>query len=235
MTSGEDLLEVKAGYEAWAAHYDQVENATRDLDALVVRRLLGDSRAEDVLEIGCGTGKNTVFLVERFARVTALDFSGAMLEQARAKLGPDAARFIQHDILQPWPLETARFDLATCNLILEHIEDLRPVYREAARVLRPAGRFLLCEIHPYRQLRGAQAQYSEPSSDAGVPIRAYRHSVSEYATRGLEAGFRIAHVGEWCREGSEIPRLLSLLFERGAVSDSNAQSRSGASQTRLDQ
>ena len=93
-----DGMDVEPGYDAWAATYDSMENPTRDLDAVVLRAELGPISAGTVLELGCGTGKNTAWLAERFAQVTALDFSARMLEIARRKLRADGITFLRHDV-----------------------------------------------------------------------------------------------------------------------------------------
>lgn len=208
-----DGVNVEAGYDEWARSYDFMQNPIRDLDATAIREVLGAISAEAVLELGCGTGKNTGWLAERFAQVTALDVSAGMLEKAKHKAKSTNIEFLQHDIQKPWPLDDGRFDLVTCNLILEHIANLQPIYQEAVRILRPGGRLFLCEIHPYRQLRGGQAQYLSESGDT-VLIRAYTHSLAEYINEGLASGLTILRVGEWHGEDDETPRLLSVLFGR---------------------
>ncbi len=209
----QESADARSGYDAWARNYDSVENATRDLDATVIRKMVEGVSGDTALEIGCGTGKNTGWLAERFGNVTAVDLSQGMLDVASGKLQAANIRFLQHDICEPWPFGDARFDLVTCNLILEHIADLRPIYREAARVLRPQGHLFICEFHPYRQLRGGQAQY--PSNDGGCTrIRAYLHAVADYINEGLAAGLTLKHTGEWHADHDELPRLMSVLFRR---------------------
>ena len=100
-----------------------------------------------------------------------------------------------------------------CNLILEHVDDVGPIYREAARALRSGGSLFVCEIHPYRQIRGGQAQIRSECGDAR-PICAYIHSLSEYVNEGLAAGLSVRNIGEWHGGRDDTPRLLSLLFER---------------------
>ena len=204
---------VRSGYDVWSKSYDSDANRTRELDAKVVRDVLGTRSAEAVLEVGCGTGKNTGWLAERFGQVTGIDFSPGMLAVARRKLQAPGITLLEHDVLQPWPFDAGAFDLVTCNLILEHIGDLGPVYREAARTLRPGGCLFLCEIHPYRQIGGGQAQIRSGSGDA-APIRAYLHSLAEYVNDGLAAGLTVLRIGEWRDDRDDTPRLLSVLFER---------------------
>ena len=126
----EQDLSAEAAYQRWAAVYDSMENATRDLDAAVLRRVLEGIEAREVVELGCGTGKNTLWLAERFAHLTALDLSEAMLAKARARCPSDKVRFLRHDLREPLPLPDASADLATIDLVLEHLPEVAPLLGE---------------------------------------------------------------------------------------------------------
>jgi len=208
---------VARAYDRWAAQYDRDRNATRDLDAEVVRRTPLRVEGRRVLELGCGTGKNSVWLAERARELVALDFSAGMLEVARGRVRAPNVRFVEHDIRAPWPIATGEADVVVGNLVLEHVEDLAPVFAEAARVLAAGGQLFLCELHPYRQLRGGQAHFTDDATRETVPVTAYLHGTSEYVNGALAAGFVLRELGEWLEpdapEGSP-PRLLSLLFDR---------------------
>ncbi|MFL5575283.1 MAG: class I SAM-dependent methyltransferase [Gemmatimonadaceae bacterium] len=215
--------DVARAYDRWAASYDADRNATRDLDAEVVRRAPLAVAGRDVLEIGCGTGKNTAWLAERARGVVALDFSPGMLARARERVSRLEARgvahrvsFLHHDVREPWPVPGAAVDVVVGNLVLEHVEALAPVFAEVARVLRPGGQLLLCELHPERQRRGAQAHFTDAATGGTVHVTAHRHTVSEYVNGGIAAGLTLRHLGEWLEAGAPDgapPRLLSLLFE----------------------
>jgi ubiquinone/menaquinone biosynthesis C-methylase UbiE len=203
-------VDVKTGYDAWARNYDDMKNATRDLDATALRQTLASLSANHVLELGCGTGKNTAWLAEQFGHVTAVDFSAGMLNVARQKTTAKNVAFYQYDISKPWPAESRTFDLVTCNLVLEHVADLHFIYKEVDRVLRPGGQLFLCELHPYRQLKGGQAQYLSKAGDS-VPIATYVHSLAEFINGALAVDLVVSHVREWHAPSDEFPRLLSLL------------------------
>lgn len=210
---------VAEAYDRWSAQYDDDRNPTRDLDALVVRATPLHLAGHLVLEFGCGTGKNTGWLAERSAFVTALDFSEGMLNRARRNVTNRNVRFVQHDIRVRWPVSDASIDVVIGNLVLEHVEHLGPVFGEAARALHTGGRLLLCELHPYRQWRGGQAHFTDAANGETVHVPAYTHSVSEYVNTAVAHGFRLLVLGEWRDAGADDsapPRLLSLLFEREA-------------------
>jgi len=208
---------VAGAYDRWAASYDEDKNATRDLDALVMRRVPLVLENRDVLELGCGTGKNTTFLAEHARKVLAMDFSEAMIARAHQRLTTSNVKFILHDVRELWPVESATVDVVVANLILEHVHDLAPVFFEASRVLRHGGNFFICELHPYRQLHGVQAHFTDAATGETVNVTAHVHTVSEFVNGGIQAGFTLRELGEWTEEQAVAeapPRLISFLFER---------------------
>ena len=209
--------DVAHAYDRWAASYDLDKNATRDLDAIVVRKAPLDLTNRDVLELGCGTGKNTVWLAEHARHVIAMDFSLAMIARAHERLRTSNVKFVRHDVRELWPVGAASVDVVVGNLILEHVHDLAPVFFESARVLRPGGQLFVCELHPYRQLLGGQAHFTDASTGETVKVEAYDHTVSEFVNGGVGAGLQLRELGEWLEDGAPAdapPRLISLLFDR---------------------
>ncbi len=204
-------------YDRWAVSYDRQENRTRDLDGVILRAHGPDVRARRVLELGCGTGKNTAHLAERAEHVTALDLSEGMLAVARARITAPHVHFVRHDLRVRWPVADAAMDVVIGNLVLEHLEDLTPIFTEAARVLRADGTLYLSELHPMRQWLGAQAHFTDAGSGAVVHVPAFRHTVAEYVNGGLAAGFTVRGIGEWREDEAPPeapPRLLTVRFTR---------------------
>jgi ubiquinone/menaquinone biosynthesis C-methylase UbiE len=209
--------EVAEAYDRWSRRYDDDHNATRDLDARVVRQSPLHLSGARVLELGCGTGKNSAWLATHARELVALDFSPGMLDVAQRRVRAAHVRFVEHDITRPWPVDSGSWDVVVGNLVLEHVRDLAPIYAEAARVLRPGGQLFLCELHPYRQLRGGQAHFEDAETKQIVPVTAFEHSVSEYVNGGLAAGLTLRALGEHLEESAPadaVPRLVSVLFER---------------------
>lgn len=211
---------VRDAYETWAATYDAQNNPTRDLAAAVVREELLPLDGMRVLEFGCGTGLTTAHLAVHAACVAAFDLSPSMLELARDRVSGDRVHFFEHDLTRPWPLDacpgdSTAFDVVVGTLVLEHVDDLAFVYRQIARALRPGGHVVLCEYHPFRQIRGGQAEFSHPTEDRTVKVDSYRHTVSDYLNPALDAGLRLVRVREdhdSDAEPSDPPRLLTLQF-----------------------
>jgi malonyl-CoA O-methyltransferase len=183
-------------YDRWAAQYDADANDTRDLNAEVLRKQTFIEGDDAVLELGCGTGLNTEWLAEQAGQVVATDVSEEMLAHARERLNTDSVSLQALDVTEPWPFEAGRFDAVVATLVLEHVEALGPVFREARRVLRDGGTFYLAELHPYRQFGGTQAHFVDEATGETVVIDAFTHPVSEYVNAGVEAGFDVREMGE---------------------------------------
>jgi ubiquinone/menaquinone biosynthesis C-methylase UbiE len=106
-------------------------------------RLMGF--AGDVLEIAAGTGVVTRELDRALAassRIVATDLNAPMLEVAAARLTSPRVTWRQADALS-LPFEDAAFDAAVCQFGVMFYPDPLAGHREAARVLRPAGRYVL--------------------------------------------------------------------------------------------
>ena len=206
-------MNVQQAYSEWASTYDSDRNLTRDLDQTVTREALQDLRPTSVLEIGCGTGKNTALLARIATNVLALDFSEAMIQQARSKSSFDNVTFTLTDINEPWPCPDSSVDLITCNLVLEHVEDLSFVFAEAARVLNHGGRFFINELHPFRQYQGVQAHFRRNQAVTEIP--AFVHHISDFLQAAAEAKLSLIKLQECWHDGDEgkPPRLISLTFE----------------------
>ena len=205
--------DARTAYDRWAAQYDTDANATRDLNAEVLRRQTFLTPDDTVLEVGCGTGLNTEWLAAQAGAVTATDVSNEMLAQAQTRLAGTDVTLSALDITERWPFEDHRFDAVVATLVLEHVEDLVPVFQKARRVLRDGGTFYLAELHPYRQFGGTQAHFEDEATGETVVIDAHTHPVSEFVNTAIEAGFAVRQMGEWQADGDDRPRLLSIQLE----------------------
>lgn len=207
---------VAGAYDRWAPGYDTDPNATRDLAEAVLRAAVPEPDGLDVLEIGCGTGLRTLWLAERARSVLALDLSEGMLEVARARVRSPRVDFRRHDLTEPWPAADASFDLVVDALVLEHLPDLAFVFREAARVLRPGGRMVLCELHPARQRAGRQAEFTTSEGEV-ERVPAFLHDEEEYLDAARAAGLEVEAAADHLDPAAPpdaLPRLLSLRLRR---------------------
>ena len=84
---------IAAAYDRWAETYDTDPNRTRELAAEVLRGVGLPIAERDLVEIGCGTGRNTEWLATQAANITALDFSERMLRQAATRIEDPISAF----------------------------------------------------------------------------------------------------------------------------------------------
>lgn len=206
-------MNVQQAYNAWSETYDTVENKTRDLEARALREIISGENLE-ILEIGCGTGKNTEFLQTKAKHLIGADFSAEMLEKAKSKITAENVEFRQLDLRENWNFTENSFDLITCSLALEHIENIDFVFSEANRVLRPKGRFYFGELHPFKQYQGSKARFE---TGGGVfELECFVHHVSEFFAAAKNNGFECIALKEWFDndDKTQIPRLLTMVLEK---------------------
>jgi ubiquinone/menaquinone biosynthesis C-methylase UbiE len=205
-------MNIQDAYNEWSTIYDSNINRTRDLDAEVTRRTLKGRHFSSILEIGCGTGKNTEFLAEIGDAVLAFDFSEMMLAKARQKVTASHVRFAWADITQPWNCESDSIDLIACNLVLEHIEDLDHIFTQAERTLRSGGWFLINELHPFKQYGGTKARFERGENIIEVDV--FIHHISEFIHAAEKNGLKLLKLDEVWHEddAGKPPRLISFVF-----------------------
>lgn len=207
-------MNIQKAYDTWSSVYDSDENRTRDLDRIVTQRTLENSCYKSILEIGCGTGKNTHFLSQVGEIVHAIDFSDGMISLAREKLKSNNVTFTLADLTRPWHCDNASMDLVVCNLVLEHIENLAFIFSEAFRVLTDDGHFFVCELHPFRQYQGTQANFQ--TTHGTMEIQAFVHHISDFLDTAKSSEFRLEEFKEWWHETDQNkpPRLASFMFKK---------------------
>lgn len=207
-------MSIEKAYNSWAEQYDTNENKTRDLDAKASIETLSRYKFQCVLELGCGTGKNTGWLLNRAERVIGLDFSQEMLSLAKEKITDSRVEFKRADLNKEWEVENQFADLVTSSLTLEHIADLNPIFHQANQKLSGNGIFFISELHPFKQYSGSKAKFV---TETGVEeLKVFTHHISDYVTSAENNDFKLLEINEWFDENSEkeIPRLVSFVFRK---------------------
>lgn len=204
-------MSIEKAYNQWSSQYDTNKNRTRDMDKKVTRHVLTDLEFNSVLELGCGTGKNTEWLQSRASNILAVDFSEEMLNIAKSKISYSKVIFQKADITKIWDWTVEKYDLITCNLILEHIKDLEFIFNQAFSKLESGGYFFISELHPFKQYNGTKARFE--SGDGLIELETFTHHISEYLNAAHAASFQLKKLNEWFDEDRNTPpRLLNLLF-----------------------
>jgi ubiquinone/menaquinone biosynthesis C-methylase UbiE len=180
--------DVDAGYAQWAEDYDDPGNDTIALEEPVVHDLLERLPAGPVLDAACGTGRHAAFLSDRGRDVIGVDASEAMLARARAKL-PDAD--FRRGELTALPLAGREVAGAVCALALSHMPEIGPALTELARVLRPGGRLVVSNPHPFATaILGWRAVFVDPEGQRSM-IPEYPHLHGDYIAAFRDAGLTV--------------------------------------------
>jgi len=120
--------------------FDVLPKITRALESFKKRGY------EKVLDLGCGTGKHSIFLAQKGFDVYATDMSRTGIEIAKTKagaLGLTNIHFKQHDMIRI-PFTDRFFDAVICIWSIYHgtPDRIQETANEIRRVLKPGGMFL---------------------------------------------------------------------------------------------
>ncbi len=205
-------MDTEQAYDIWADQYDSNLNKTRDLEAFALQYTLKEIDFKHVLEIGCGTGKNTEWLVRKATQITAVDLSEKMLAKAKEKNDSDKVEFHQADITRQWHFVNKDYDLITFSLVLEHIEDLEETFRKAS--IAASAYVYVGELHPFKQYTGTKARFD--TENGQQVVQCYNHHVSDFIRTAKNNNFEVVDVNEYFADDdrSAIPRILTILFKK---------------------
>jgi ubiquinone/menaquinone biosynthesis C-methylase UbiE len=197
---------VEAAYDGWADWYeDYLAHDGYRVAAESLLELLGPGNGS-CLDYGCGVGHQLPSIESLGWTAFGFDLSRDMLRRASSRCArlavADAARF---------PFGDHCFDAVTTSLTHTDVDDVAPVFAEAARVLRPGGRFATVAVHPcfagptatWTDSGGVAVEPGYLSSErrfvgTGVRLRVgVRHvTLGEFFSKLAAAGFRIDRVIE---------------------------------------
>jgi SAM-dependent methyltransferase len=135
----------------------------------------------DVVDLGCGEGRNTRLIAERGARVVGIDLSSKMIvaaraEEARRPLGIDyrIGSFTRLSELAP-----DRYDAAISTMALMDSPDFAAAAREAFRILRPGRLFAFSILHPCFVTPEMRWLRDEDGREEALAVRRYFSQESE--------------------------------------------------------
>lgn len=163
-------------------------------------RVLGDVAGRDVLEIGCGAAQCARWLVSQGARAVGLDVSHRQLQHSR-RIDADSGVAVPTVCASATalPFADGSFDVAFSAFgALQFVVDAGVAVAEAARVLRPGGRFAFSVTHPIR--------WSMPDNpgESGLTVTSSYWDRTPYVEQNAETGevTYVEHhrtVGDWVR------------------------------------
>jgi ubiquinone/menaquinone biosynthesis C-methylase UbiE len=144
-THSKETERIRRLYEKEAPKYDRTMGRWDRVLFTGNREWVCAQASGDVLEIAIGTGRNLRFYPDD-ARLTGVELSPPMIEIARKRAG-ELGREVDLRLGDAQALEfaDASFDTVICTYSLCTIPDDGAAVREAKRVLRPGGKFVLAE------------------------------------------------------------------------------------------
>ncbi len=211
---------VEKGWE-WGkpiSHERYVKAAQGDWDVLltptkpVPHEWLGELRGKKLLGLACGGGQQMPIFAALGADCTVLDYSRKQLESemAVAEREDYAIRIVRADMTKPLPFEDGAFDVIFHPVSNCYVKDVKSIWRECARVLKPGGSLLSGVDHyvnyivdaeereivnrlPFDPTKNEEQRKHLERDDAGMQ---FSHSLEEQINGQLEAGFTLLELYE---------------------------------------
>lgn len=165
LVSDEDLASEWAAFAPeWIARAEEHRDNAREglLDAWMLR-VVGDVAGKHVIDLGCGEGRFCRMLAERGATTVGVDAQPIFIDYANERRSPAESYFLD-DMQNLRACEDATFDIAVSYITLVDVPDQRAAIREAYRVLRAGGRFIVCTVAPMASAWIADGPWCEHSS-----------------------------------------------------------------------
>lgn len=108
----------------------------------------GSNRGRTLLDLGSGSGLDSLLLAATGCSVVGVDFSAPMLERARAAAQEAATANIEfwHGDAESIPAQDDEFDVAVANGIFNLNPARDRIFAELARVVRPGGQVFVAEL-----------------------------------------------------------------------------------------
>ncbi|GCD90758.1 class I SAM-dependent methyltransferase [Nocardioides sp. LS1] len=182
------VIPTAEAYDGWAPFYDGPRNLMLEREQVLVHAILDRLPVGRALDVACGTGRHAAYLAGLGHTIIGTDVSPAMLDVARAKL-PDAELHLAD--MHALPVADASVDTVVTGLAVNHVPDLRPVFAEFARVLRPGGHLVVSDSRGL--MEGARLYPMAFEDRDGKPgfMRSWVHSTSSFLHAALPLGLRV--------------------------------------------
>jgi len=191
---GYPTVSVQAGYAEWADDYDATVTSGLDHPLLDLLTSVDWQRVRLAADLACGTGRTAVWLKDHgVGAIHGVDLTQRMLDIAASKHVHEQLHLAD---VASTSLSSSAYDLCTLVLADEHLAELEPVYREAARLLVKGGHFLVIGYHPFFLMRGMPTHYHRSASREPIAIRSYVHLFSEHFCAARRTDLTIAEFQE---------------------------------------
>jgi ubiquinone/menaquinone biosynthesis C-methylase UbiE len=210
-SAAQDALRISAheAYARWASSYDETPNPLLALEERSLAGILTSVLGQDVVELGCGTGRWLQNLEAAGAgSLTGVDNSTAMLAQARKKCLSSTS--LIHSDCTATPFHNGATDFVLASFLLSYVTDLQKFAAEAGRILRPGGTLTVSDVHPRAGSYGWRRTFK--TSRGLFEIATFEYTLADLITILRAAGFNLEAMDEPCFGEEE-----STIFRRAGM------------------
>jgi malonyl-CoA O-methyltransferase len=181
-----ETLPAREAYRLWAPQYG-AETAVSTLEDAGVLRVTPPLSGRALLDAGCGIGRR----LPRTARVAiGVDLVFEMLAQHRVSGGAASATLLAAGDVRALPIRAAAFDVLWCRLVLGHVPDLVPAFRELARVAAPGATLIVSDFHPGARAAGHTRTFRDESGRTHV-VEHHDHGADRYIAVAARNGWTL--------------------------------------------
>ena len=193
----EDERATEAGYDRWAASYDDTDPSTW-LDEPFLLKHLQPFPGCRILDIGCGTGRYLRQLAPSAYRITGIDLSRNMLTRARRQMGSRTDLCFVQASAGFLPFQPCSFDRIMSGLVIDHLASAEQLFREMSDVLTLQGHAVVAAVHPEMQRITGQDIDIRGGHEAPIHIPGHIHEVDRLLAAVHDAGMSVVAMDEPC-------------------------------------
>ncbi len=179
----------------------------------VPQEWFGNLKGKKILGLAAGGGQQMPIFAALGANCTVLDYSTAQMESERMVAAREgySIELLQADMTKPLPFADGSFDLIFHPVSNCYVEEVKPIWKECFRVLKPGGILLagldnginflfagddettVVNSLPFNPLKNEEQRRQLEEDDCGFQ---FSHTLEEQIGGQLEAGFRLTHLYE---------------------------------------
>jgi SAM-dependent methyltransferase len=191
---GYRMVDARTGYGEWVATYEGTVEDAMDIEVLDRLETPPWGTFRTAADLGCGTGRTGAWLRRHgVSEIDGVDLTPEMLAVARSK---GAHRLLVEADVAATGLDSAAYDLGITSLVDEHLAELGPLYREAHRLVRPGGYYVLLGFHPHFIMASGMPTHFKNADGEDIAIATHVHLLSDHVTAALNAGFSLVEMKE---------------------------------------
>jgi SAM-dependent methyltransferase len=161
--------------EAWKSWYSKTEEKI-DEDIPRLEKIFRKNDVSRILDLGCGTGRHTVYFARRDFKVYGFDVSLTAVKRAKERLRKENlyADLRVWDMSNTFPYEDGFFDAVISIRVFHHsrMQTIRKVVREIERVTKTNG-FVYVQVPTYEKvlrLKQEGGKFNEIEPGTFVPL-----------------------------------------------------------------